>query len=187
LSTALISLMSVLQRNLNSNLCEAQRYGLYVIMGMKMTESERTVNDEAVQYVGFWPRLGASIIDSIILIMITFPLLYLIYGDDYFASSKSVKGISDVIISYFFPIFATILFWIYKSATPGKIILAAKIVDERTGHKASVKQSVIRYIGYYVSLIPLGLGFFWIAWDAKKQGWHDKMAGTVVICTKVEK
>ena len=141
---------------------------LGITIGIKMTNSEvaqsdMEVNDEPVQYVGFWTRLGASIIDSIILAMITFPLLYLIYGGEYFDSSESVQGFVDVIISYLLPIFATILFWIYKSATPGKIILAVKIIDEKTGNKPTVKQSVIRYIGYYVSLIPLGLGFFWIA------------------------
>ena len=89
------------------------------------------VSDEPVQYVGFWTRLGASIIDSIILIMITFPLLYLIYGGEYFDSSDSNQGFADVIISYLLPIFATILFWIYKSATPGKIILAAKLLMKK--------------------------------------------------------
>lgn len=149
-----------------------------------VSNSEVEKNVEAFQYVGFWTRFGASIIDSIILIMITFPILFLIYGGEYFYGGESVSGVLDFVISYLFPLIATILFWIYKSATPGKIALLAKIVDAKTGNKPSVKQSVIRYIGYYVSLIPLGLGFFWIAWDAKKQGWHDKMAGTVVIRSK---
>jgi uncharacterized RDD family membrane protein YckC len=45
-------------------------------------------------------------------------------------------------------------------------------------------QYIIRYLGYYVSIFALGLGFLWVAWDDKKQGWHDKMAGTVVILNK---
>ena len=113
--------------------------------------------------------------------MIAYPILYFVYGGEYFNNSDAVQGISDFIINYIFPIIAIILFWIYKSATPGKMVLSVKIVDEKTGGKLSVKQCLIRYIGYYVSLIPLGLGFFWVAWDDKKQGWHDKMAGTVVI------
>jgi uncharacterized RDD family membrane protein YckC len=149
-----------------------------------VSSSEVEVNTEAFHYVGFWTRFGASIIDSIIVIMITFPFLYLIYGGEYFYGGESVTGVLDVVISYVFPIVATILFWIYKSATPGKIALLAKIVDAKTGNKPNVRQSIIRYLGYYVSLIPLGLGFFWVAWDAKKQGWHDKMAGTVVIRVK---
>jgi len=153
-------------------------------MENKMSSNEIEINGTPFEYVGFWSRLGASIIDSIIIIVITLPTLYLIYGDDYFNSEEFIQGFSDVIISYVFPLVATILFWIYKCATPGKIALSVKIVDAKTGNNPTVRQSTIRYLGYYVSLIPLGLGFLWIAWDAKKQGWHDKMAGTVVIRSK---
>ena len=149
-----------------------------------MAESELAVDNKTVQYVGFWPRLGASVIDSICIILLTYPFLYLIYGAEYFDSDGSVQGWTDFIITYLLPIIAVILFWIYKSATPGKMAVSAKIVDEKTGKKPSAKQCVIRYLGYYVSILALGLGFFWIAWDDKKQGWHDKMAGTVVITDK---
>ena len=149
-----------------------------------MSSNEIEINGTPFEYVGFWSRLGASIIDSIIIIVITLPTLYLIYGGDYFNSEEFIQGFSDVIISYVFPLVATILFWIYKCATPGKIALSVKIVDAKTGNNPTVRQSTVRYLGYYVSLIPLGLGFLWIAWDAKKQGWHDKMAGTVVIRSK---
>ena len=46
---------------------------------------------------------------------------------------------------------------------------------------ASRKQLLLRYLGYYVSLLPVGLGFFWIGLDRRKQGWHDKLAGTLVV------
>lgn len=155
-----------------------------VLSENKVNNSKVDTNKEVFQYVGFWVRFGASIVDTIILIMITFPILFLIYGGEYFYRGETVQGWLDFIVSYVFPISAIILFWVYKSATPGKIALLAKIVDVKTGNKPSLKQSIVRYLGYYVSLIPLGLGFFWIAWDAKKQGWHDKMAGTVVIRVK---
>jgi uncharacterized RDD family membrane protein YckC len=38
-----------------------------------------------------------------------------------------------------------------------------------------------RYVGYIISTIPLCLGFLWVGFDSKKQGWHDKIAGTVVV------
>jgi len=38
-----------------------------------------------------------------------------------------------------------------------------------------------RYFGYFLASIPLGLGLLWVAFDKRKQGWHDKLAGTVVI------
>jgi len=89
--------------------------------------------------------------------------------------------VPDFIVNWIFPLVATVVFWVYKSATPGKMALKAKVVDARTGYTPTVKQSIIRYIGYYISLLPIGLGFLWVGWDKKKQGWHDKLAGTVVI------
>lgn len=149
-----------------------------------MSSNEMEAYGESFEYVGFWSRLGASIIDSIIIIVVTLPILFLIYGGDYLYSGEFVQGFPDFIISYVLPVVATILFWIYKCATPGKMALSVKIVDAKTGNNPTVRQFVIRYLGYYVSLIPLGLGFLWVAWDSKKQGWHDKMAGTVVIRPK---
>ena len=62
--------------------------------------------------------------------------------------------------------------------------IPAKIVDGQTGGKASTSQLVGRYFGYFISGIPLGLGIIWIAFDRRKQGWHDKLAGTVVVRRK---
>ena len=59
--------------------------------------------------------------------------------------------------------------------------ISAKIVDATTLGKPSTGQLVIRYLGYYVSFIAFCLGFIWVGFDARKQGWHDKMAGTLVI------
>jgi uncharacterized RDD family membrane protein YckC len=86
-----------------------------------------------------------------------------------------------VVINYFLPAIVVILFWVYKSATPGKMILGLKIVDARTGGIPSTGQLIGRYLGYYVSTIPLLLGLIWVGIDVRKQGWHDKLAGTVVI------
>ncbi len=50
-----------------------------------------------------------------------------------------------------------------------------------TGGKSSTAQFIIRYLGYYVSIIPLFLGIIWVGIDKRKQGFHDKLAGTVVL------
>jgi len=134
-----------------------------------------------VEYAGFWIRVGASIIDTFILLLVTSPILYTIYGKEYFKSEGLIAGYWDIIIKWIFPAVAVIVFWIYKSATPGKMIMGIKIVDMKTGNPPSPSQSIIRYLGYYVSMIPLMLGIIWVAFDEKKQGWHDKLAGTVVI------
>lgn len=138
------------------------------------------------EYSGFWIRFGASLIDIVILIAITFPMLYMIYGETLYYSEEFILGGADFMISYLMPFVATILFWMYKSATPGKMVVKAIIVDAKTGNAPTIKQSIIRYFGYIVSMIPLCLGFIWVCWDSKKQGWHDKMAGTVVIHPKTK-
>ena len=146
-----------------------------------MSNTDMVTFESSQEYVGFWARFGAAIIDSILLVAITFPLLYMIYGSQYWDSEEFILGVPDFIISWIFPFVATVLFWIYKSATPGKMALKARVVDAKTGNTPTIQQSIIRYIGYYISLLPLGLGYFWVAWDKKKQAWHDKLAGTVVI------
>ncbi len=133
------------------------------------------------QPVGFWMRVLASIIDTILLVLIIFPILYMIYGGEYFASTTMSHGALDIVLQYLFPAVAVILFWIYKSATPGKMIIGAKIIDANTGGPASTGKLVLRYVGYYVAAIPLMLGILWVAWDPRKQGWHDKIAGTMVV------
>lgn len=134
-----------------------------------------------VEWAGFWVRVGASLIDTILLLLIITPLLTSIYGVTYWLSDAWVKGVWDFVLSYLFPAVAALAFWIYKSATPGKMALGLTIVDARTGARPSTGQFIGRYLGYYVSAIPLCLGFIWVAFDRRKQGWHDKLAGTVVI------
>ena len=134
----------------------------------------------AYQYAGFWIRFVASFIDSILSMLILGPIFYALYGVEYFTGQASMGAVSTL-INYVGPAIVVILFWVYKSATPGKMICGIKIVDEATGSNPKVGQSILRYVGYYVSAIVLLLGFFWVIWDSKKQGWHDKIAGTVVI------
>ena len=62
----------------------------------------------------------------------------------------------------------------------GALVGAALTWRAATGGPLSVGQSIGRYFGYYVSTIPLLLGLIWVAFDSRKQGWHDKLAGTVV-------
>ena len=94
---------------------------------------------------------------------------------------KQSRARPDLLLNWIFPALAVIVFWIYRQATPGKMVIGARIVDARTGQPPSTGQLIGRYFGYYVSMIPLCLGLLWVAFDARKQGWHDKLAGTVVI------
>ena len=58
---------------------------------------------------------------------------------------------------------------------------SARIVEADAGAPLTTTQSVIRYLGYIVSFITFGVVYFWIAFDRRKQGWHDKMANSVAI------
>ncbi|TWH76834.1 putative RDD family membrane protein YckC [Azomonas agilis] len=135
------------------------------------------------EYAGFWVRAGASIIDTILTFLITAPALIYIYGWCYYTDENSgiFAGPADILISWVFPTVAVIIFWIFKQATPGKMAVSAKIVDAKTGNPASPAQLIGRYFAYLISIIPLFLGIIWVAFDKRKQGWHDKLAGTVVI------
>ena len=134
-----------------------------------------------LEYVGFWARLGASLIDSILLAMVCWPVLTWIYGWGYWNSGKLIHGPADFLVSWLLPAVAVVIFWINRQATPGKIAIDARIVDADTGAPPAKAKLLVRYLGYYVSTIPLCLGFLWIAFDRRKQGWHDKMANTVVV------
>lgn len=138
---------------------------------------------EPVHYAGFWIRVVASLIDTVLVLIITFPLVYAVYGKDYFDPEATglVTGPADFLITWVLPAVAVILFWLSRQATPGKMALSLRIVDADSGGALSMRQCVVRYLGYFVSSIPLCLGLIWVAFDRRKQGWHDKLAHTVVI------
>ena len=157
------------------------------------------MSDE-VRYAGFWVRAAAALIDSVLVSMIVAPPLYWIYGKGYFTqmfdlgplldpdrlledmqSSQIGQGPADVLLTWVLPAVGVVLFWMARSATPGKIWLSLKIVDADTLGPVRPAQAIGRYLGYYLSMFGLFLGFLWVAFDPRKQGWHDKVAGTVVI------
>jgi uncharacterized RDD family membrane protein YckC len=137
--------------------------------------------EENLEYVGFWLRVGAALIDTLLVLFLTVPFVTAIYGKDYWASSSLIQGPADFVITWVLPAVAVILFWVYRQATPGKMAISARIVDAETGEPPSTGRLVVRYLGYYVAMIPLMLGILWVAFDRRKQGWHDKLAGTVVV------
>jgi uncharacterized RDD family membrane protein YckC len=138
-------------------------------------------NDD-VEYAGFWVRVGASVIDSLLVMCLIYPVLVWVYGWAYFDRPMlAPTGLTDFLVSYVLPAAAIIAFWISRQATPGKMALQLRVVDAKTGGTLTIGQSLIRYVGYYVSAIPMFIGFIWIAFDPRKQGWHDKLASTVVI------
>jgi uncharacterized RDD family membrane protein YckC len=136
---------------------------------------------EGREYAGFWIRVGAALIDSVLFVIVFSIPLTVIYGTEYWTSSTGTKGYWDVLIQYIAPVVITIWFWTTYLGTPGKLALRLRVVDAQTGQAISTPQAIGRYLGYYVSILPLMLGIIWVGIDKKKQGFHDKLAGTVVI------
>ncbi len=166
---------------------------------------EGKMDHEKYEYAGFWIRVAASLIDKFLIAMITMPLTIMIYGDLVWKNESIILGPADFLINHVLPSIAIMLFWLYKSATPGKMALNIKIVDADTGGKLSVGQIMGRYFAYILASLVFSIGiiwpsnlslavsllaslvFIWVAFDKRKQGWHDKLAKTVVIRKKTIK
>ncbi|MDO3380850.1 RDD family protein [Gilvimarinus algae] len=139
------------------------------------------MNSPTPVYVGFWLRFLAFLVDSVVVLPIVVAIIIGLYQHSGNWLSMLMAGAENFWVNYGIPAAFTLLFWLIKSATPGKMVASAIIVDADTLQKPEPWQLIVRYLGYYISAIFLCLGFVWIALDSRKQGWHDKLARTVVI------
>jgi len=142
------------------------------------------------EYATFSQRLIATLMDALWLGLLIVLFLYLLHGEEYltavnefsFTSSSFAEfEWSTFLVNELLPALLTLFFWIKYAATPGKILIDCEIVNAKDGKPITFQQALLRYLGYFISTLALGLGFLWILWDKRKQGWHDKIAGTVVI------
>ncbi len=74
-----------------------------------------------------------------------------------------------------------IVCWVKLRGSPGQLLMGCYVADQQSHSPISWKSAVVRALGYLVSFIPLCLGFLWAIWDKRHQGWHDKLAGTLVL------
>ena len=156
---------------------------------LKRTDKMSKTSQIELRYVGFWVRLLAFIIDSLaIMAMLWFVTLFIplsesLSGID-MTNRESLLALVPTLLTRlgFDAMFSAVVFlllWNIIRSSLGKILFRAYIVDS-SGQRARFGQLLVRYLGYFISLFCFGLGFIWIAFDPKKQGWHDKLAGTVV-------
>ena len=132
---------------------------------------------EGVRYVGFWKRAAAGLLDLILVMFVVTPVTVTVFGDGW----TDARGVLGFVVNWVPLGGAIIAFWMMKGATPGKLAISAAVVDAQTHAPVDFWQALTRYVGYFISTIPLFAGLAWIGFDARKQGWHDKMARTVVI------
>jgi uncharacterized RDD family membrane protein YckC len=130
---------------------------------------EKKPRELALEYAGFWIRLGAGVIDLLILGSVSGVIAY-------FFPALIVWVTSGVAISIVY----WLGFWVWRGQTPGKMAVGVKVI--RTDSSPVKWQCAIcRCLGYVVSAITLFIGFIWVAFDGRKQGIHDKIADTYVV------
>ncbi len=140
-----------------------------------------------VAYASGGSRLVAYIVDYF-LIWILVIVVSLVLGSVMAAGASADSGgaVATGALVWFLALFVITLgyfpwFWARGGATPGMRLLHIRVVREVDGGALTGGQAVMRLIGYWVSAVVFYLGFIWILIDAHKQGWHDKIANTVVI------
>jgi uncharacterized RDD family membrane protein YckC len=151
-------------------------------------------------YGGFWRRLFAYAIDNIILYFISLFLLLtalLALGLSGSVSLYRIAVTGDLPrgMGLYFVIYAAATFitdmiyfiWFHGSVgqTPGKMLLGLRVI-QTSGEKMTFGVAFLRWVGTIASTLLLLLGYLWVAIDGKKQGWHDKIAATLVIRTASE-
>jgi uncharacterized RDD family membrane protein YckC len=149
------------------------------------------------RFGGFWRRAVAYGIDkailqaSYVLIFIVGLLIRMIYQPDWHGMemdlSDNFPDVGVIWIYYLMALFLDMVYftWFHGSVgqTPGKMLLGLRVVQV-TGESMTFGHAFLRWTGYLISKIAVYLGFLWIAFDRRKQGWHDKIAGTVVVTVK---
>ena len=139
-------------------------------------------------YGGFWIRVVAAIIDSIILRVVVAPV-GMIFGGLGMAGMMSGiphgglrilgSGITIILL-----IFGS---WLYEAfmesssyqATLGKMIFGMKVTD-LNGNRISFERATGRHFAKWLSTMILGIGYIMVGLSDRKQGLHDLLAGTLV-------
>ncbi len=135
----------------------------------------------SIHYVGFWKRVLASVIDIFLQVGLLVGIYFAIFDMDTLLAQEDKPNFPHGLIQNILPMLIILIFWVYKSATPGKMALGMIIVDRDGVSKPSTGQLIGRYFAYIISTIPLMLGFLWVAFDKEKRGFHDILAGTLVV------
>ena len=132
-------------------------------------------------------RLIAYIVDGFIVgIAVTIVALvltpFLIAG----ASSDNTGAIAATAFLYVFVVLLVSVsyfpfFWARGGQTPGMKIFKLRVVRDADGGRIGGATAIIRLIGLWISFAIFYIGIIWILVDSRRRGWHDLMAGTVVI------
>ena len=152
-----------------SRFCSA--CGTSVIPGEATAAGANTISTRDLadlEYMGFWIRLAAELIDQVIIVLAIL-LLGLIISLTQFAWVLAV------------PVIVYLVYKHLKCQTPGRKLLKIKVVNAKGEDVGFWRGAFRETLAKFVSAIFLYLGFLWIGWDRQKRGWHDHLAGTFVV------
>ena len=141
-----------------------------------------------LQYAGFWIRFASYLID-VIPIAILGGILNVSLGTGYScgfdANNVYHCGGGSGSIGSWLAVLVLGVYWVLTwsllGASLGQKALGMRVVNAQNGERIDVGKAVLRYVGFVISAIPLALGLIWAGFDPRKQGWHDKIAGTYVV------
>lgn len=119
----------------------------------------------------FGQRLGAYIVDVVILNVVLFFLGFLVRGTGPALFLAIAFG-----LGYF-----SLLEGSGSGQTVGKRLVGIRVVDFETGAPIPYARAFARTAGRWVSGLVVLLGYFWMLWDRDGQTWHDKVASTTVV------
>ena len=161
------------------------------MIGYNSRELETPTAEESApqpQYAGFLARGMALAIDILLIHLLYFCCLcgvvaaLLVYSPNWIALLFSIF-FCLLLFLLTFPLFAVVYFLVlhgWQGQTPGKMFMGLKVV-RADGGEMTPGLAFLRFIGFGLSLLPLGLGFFWSIVDREKCAWHDHLAATRVV------
>ena len=155
---------------------------------------EKKPKEYALEYAGFWVRLGAIVIDIVVLLLIYVILSKLATLVVSFSIANTFGSLSwdlDLLKELFqnplillaalvIKIAYFVGFWAWRGQTPGKMLLGIKVIRTDSS-PLTLGHAFLRYLGYVASALTFCIGFIWVAFDERKQGLHDKIADTYVV------
>ena len=148
-------------------------------------------------YAGFWIRLVARLVDGFIIgipLSVVFLLVVVAVGATATRTSNSDQNTQTAVVAgfgggfivlYLLVLFLVIsyqvYFWGTSGSTLGMRLFKLRVVDANTGAPIGITRALIRWVMTLVNSMACYIGWIWVAFDPRKQGWHDKVANSVVL------
>lgn len=154
--------------------------------GVALISEEPAVLKKSRLYASFFKRSVAALVDIIIYLIFTIPIMYLLFN--YVLIYIDISGLGSLLIFFTSLVVEIIPFWLYNAFTEsskykgtiGKRLMKIIVIDSK-GSKISFGRASVRALSKIISLLFYGAGFIMVLFTKKKQGLHDMITDTVVI------